>query len=324
MRGSLRAHLADGRLSPEKPLWRDAEEFLGFVDAAGMGSRIHRDRLRLTGFDLQRFGSAAFLNLAAAARLIIAAECSAFLNGVDASRSEQWGPYIRWARGLGPNNTIITFNYDLIPETLASLGSKLFVMEPSNLPTTDSAQVLKVHGSVNWVRNGAPLSAFPINDKCSYLDLELERVMATPGPTKASTVREHLNGVWAAAERAIREAGTVVFIGYRFPPSDAESRNRITLALIQNESPYLSIHTVLGPRPTEDSTRLTWLLTQAVRRGNRAEFVPTREIQRPDTSRGDRSFNIVPHPAWAEDFLDASAVGHMMEAWRFLPGGRGV
>ncbi len=149
-------------------------------------------------------------------------------------------------------------------------------------------------------------------------------MIATPGPTKADTVRE-LKDVWAAAERAIREAGTVVFIGYRFPPSDAEARNRILMAITQNESPYVSIHTALGPRPTDDSARLNWLLTQAVRRGSRAEFVPTPTLQRPeDTTSGLKQFNIVSHPAWAEDFIDVTTAGHLMQPWRFLPGGRGV
>ncbi len=97
------------------------------------------------------------------------------------------------------------------------------------------------------------------------------------------------------------------------------------MAITQNESPYLAIHTVLGPRPTDDSARLQWLLTQAVRRGGRAEFVPHAAVQRPEDARsGGKQYNIVPHPAWAEDFLDVATVGHLMQPYRFLPGARGV
>jgi hypothetical protein len=70
-------------------------------------------------------------------------------------------------------------------------------------------------------------------------------VIASPRPTKLATA-ERLSELWKHAEDAIRDADAVVFIGYRFPPSDASSRQRLFQGSWRTGSPFLRCTRCLG------------------------------------------------------------------------------
>ena len=84
--------------------------------------------------------------------------------------------------------------------------------------------------------------------------------IGTPGPNKRD-ITGYLKPVWDEAILAIHNAEAIVFVGYRFPPSDSDARDTILEAVQGNDSPHLLLHTVLGPNVNDESTsRLRGLL----------------------------------------------------------------
>ncbi|MCM2333470.1 MAG: SIR2 family protein [Anaeromyxobacteraceae bacterium] len=302
---------------PRSRLWRDAEEFLELLDAAASGSEPTKRRLLgLNG--APALGEDPIKEAARAARRFVAAECSAFLKDADLT-TERWQPYKKWLEGMSTPTTVVTFNYDLVLEKLgAANGGKLSVAVPGQVRPM-GVDVLKLHGSVDWEVTGDASPAFTAMGRdefpleCKDAD---QLVIASPGPTK-QRITGLLSTLWRSAEAALEEAQAVVFVGYRFPPTDPDARHRLLAALARNRQPYLAIHTVLGTDVSgEDSRRLLHLLRDAMRKD-----------QREVAARGHRQknspphrYNLVQHPMRAEDFIGLMPVGHLLCADEWWPG----
>ncbi len=109
-------------------LWANAEEFLDYLDTAATASTAAALKARIEqlaekflarqhpGVSISRPSAD---ELAAAARRLLAAECSTFLSRIDL-KSERCDPFVRWAHRVGPKDTIITFNYDRFLDVLAA------------------------------------------------------------------------------------------------------------------------------------------------------------------------------------------------------------
>jgi len=125
-------------------------------------------------------------------------------------------------------------------------------------------------------------------------------VIATPGPTKmAVTVDGPLGSLWEAAESALKEAAAIVFVGYRFPPTDSAARRILIEAIGENEAHHLTLHTVLGPNVhSAKAARLESMLRSAMERAGRSE------MRHPTGTGGTSGYYLRAHPLWAEDFLD--------------------
>jgi hypothetical protein len=258
---------------------------------------------------------AASKEASAAARRMIAAECGAFL--VDARLDgEAWLPYRNWAQSLGPGQeTVITFNYDLVIERLATkVPSRFYFLGPNEDPgaASKAVPVLKLHGSIDWLRMQAGDHAEYRTGRpdTEFLDVDGSQLaIASPGPTKLALSQE-LRGLWVAAEKAIREADAVVFVGYRFPPSDSMAQERLLAALGGSDSTYLAIHTVLGPGVDQpDSARLRDLLLRATRVKRRKVTPPNQDLN----NWADKGFNLVLHPQWAQDFIGGAWGGDLTQ-----------
>jgi hypothetical protein len=317
---AVRRLYADNRYvsesSPGARLWQDAEAFLTYLDIAGNGGYAHRRMVDGLLGDLRSIGSSPYKTLASMARRLIAAECSAFLSGAKLLDSELWGPYVRWARHLTPGlNTILTFNYDRVPELLVDQAEARFhIVLPGEKPNPGRVPVLKLHGSVDWMTNGSKFWQAPNPAEHFHACDDDELVLATPGPTKVSVMRQ-LSALWDAAKTEVETATAIVFIGYRFPPSDSEARSRVLQGLVENKAGVLCVHVVLGPNTSnEASTRMRWLLVDAARRGDRREAPPAVQV---GGVYQYRTLTFVQPPAWAEDFLDAAVEGHILQAFRF-------
>ncbi|MGA2451049.1 MAG: hypothetical protein ABTD50_20500 [Polyangiaceae bacterium] len=113
-------------------IWTNAEDFLDYVDTAADPGSAEEDNphaARINEIMSRAFGGhndAVGITpdrLATAARRLVAAECCAFLEGTSIHR-EQWRPFRHWAARLSENDTVVTFNYDRVIETLRDAQNK--------------------------------------------------------------------------------------------------------------------------------------------------------------------------------------------------------
>ena len=280
--------------------WNNAEDFLDYLDTASSSDKnIARSMISSVMKEVKP-GFNDFSGLATTTRRIIAAECSAFLQN-KSTDLEEWQPYIQWAKLLSSKNTVLTFNYDLVLEMLALLDgipninlSSFYGTQNNKLYSKESliTIAIKLHGSVNWKieRSTTKLSeekfTIKISKDLESLNCDADKILiATPGPTKHEMVSDIFLPLWDKAAESLRNAEAVVFMGYRFPPSDANARDKLLGALMQNESDDLRIFTVLGPDDNADNRRLEALLKYATSRKPKGKATVTRL------------------PLWAQDFM---------------------
>ena len=315
------AQLPNGDTIEGERMWSNAEEFLDYIDTAAdarpdeapnyLAARLNEI---MTGQYWSVKQPATPKELRAAARRLIAAECCAFLEGVNPLR-EQWEPFREWERKLGANDTVITFNYDLVVEMLIEVhdayptgfgpkpGSPVKVIRPGqkddmrDARSTGRCPLLKLHGSVDWrvigkitprveVMSDRP----PFALRCAASELAI----ATPGPSKSEAATS-FQDLWIYAHEALTQADVVVFVGYRFPETDAYARAQLLGAIRENhdnrkDRSGLSLHVVLGGH-REHTERLGALL---------------RHVCRPTSRNQLRSARVDEHPLFAQDFLSVS------------------
>ncbi len=313
----------ENRVGPGVRLWDDAEQFLDFLEGVSQtkAPEVFRDALVAVGTLSNGNWSQLASNMDKArltARQLLAAESSRFLQGAEVE-TERWEPYREWLRHRGfadegkegAEETIITFNYDTALEKVdfwfseQGIPTRLSVLLPQisrlqELREEGRALVLKLHGSTNWKREGAR-AVKTVDDEFSALTCnESEMVLGTPGPRKTG-VTDLLENLWQEALRALSHANAIVFLGYRFPPTDAASRTRLIGAIHQNnELDDLAVHTVLGPDVTQpDAQRLKGLLHQALShrhiRGTAFNYLPGSDPL--------RYYSLTSHSLLAEDFI---------------------
>jgi hypothetical protein len=275
-------------------IWEDAEAFLDALDTAaaarpGSPSRTFLERLvqqALAG-QMRKFTAPGPAILSDAAKRLVGAECCQFLVGADMA-SEPWGPYVRWAQLLKASDAIISFNYDRVVEhVMDKVGRKglLNVVLPGTNLDASRLTLLKVHGSVDWEWDGSRaklnVPEFALGSGGSGL------LMGTPGPTKRD-ITQKLSELWNHAHSFLGKARDIVFLGYRFPPTDSDSRQRLLAAISANEASSLRIQTVLGPSVSDaDTVRLERMLQWA---SAQRRIAPKAVV------------DVL--PLWAQDFLD--------------------
>jgi hypothetical protein len=294
--------------------WSDAEEMLDALDTAARtsdptaASRRLVDRHITAAFPGDEPNAAAVAHFA---RYVLAAQCVAFLEDND-PKAERWQPYQAWLESLEQTDTVITFNYDNVVSVLrdsmeaegVSVSLSTPLPDPAQIRKTSGAlRVLKLHGSVDWEFTADGVRA--INGPPLGIAEDRVHAVAGPGPSKLQYSKKEFAPLWDAAIAAITEANAVVFVGYRFPPSDANARSRILGALRSNHAtdgryPFVAVHTVLGPNLGDEwQVRMGSLLRGALRHGGRSEL-GNRPIPR---EREGPTFRIHQHPMFAQDFF---------------------
>jgi hypothetical protein len=285
--------------------WTDAEEYISFLEecaAAPDGraaqqlealARRHQGTMTIKGktwHDKAR-------GLAAMAKRALAADCSRFIRNGDPA-SERWAPYRDWMNriavdqktpGGAGQHTIITFNYDTALEVLRG-ETHAVVLDPHVEVPQSQIPILKIHGSVNWkIASGRCWIGRPEEGLCCE---DNEIALAVPGPAKQRFASDR----WRLALAALKTAEAVVFLGYRFPETDADARAKILGALAGSTESHISVHVSLGPDiNARDPMRVRMLLTSV--------FGRRREDDRRDSGRHENSYSLTVHPLFAEDFL---------------------
>lgn len=250
-------------------LWTDAEAYLARLERA---CTTRRDSRLAT--IANAFGNVIELeHVYAAALRAVAVECSIFLDAADTD-SETWLPYRQWAWNLTSRDVVLTFNYDRIPELL-----KLAPVLPNQVIRTAVPDggglrlelrvprplVIKLHGSLTWRRRY-------VDETVEYsVDLDHnvqtcpvdEIAIATPGNAKSGRTRE-LAHLWRLAIDEVASAHEVIFVGYRFPPSDTEALTTLLRAIrVAAKQNGAGCTIVLGPQRNDHVTRLEGLLHHA-------------------------------------------------------------
>lgn len=308
--------------------WRDAEEFLAFVDAAyrnevGSGRGIGILRLMfermssrgsispaktsMNGFD---YAHARFLTSPVPVRRALAAECAAFLRDLD-GKEEIWHPYRTWASSLDPQwDTVISFNYDRVLEELAADDkSKLKILLPCECPKGPSDQtkpppdvvpVLKLHGIVDWKKNDSG-EIVQGEWKEILADENASPFIAAPGRSKQDAVEEQLVPLWEQAKRALKEAQALVILGYGFPATDTKARTEIQTAFAAHPKVLNTtrrIDVVLGPDTNRPEARRVESLLET--------FDPNRSLVISPGKVGaycHAPLYLKSHQLWAQDFI---------------------
>ncbi|HEY4239430.1 MAG TPA: SIR2 family protein [Kofleriaceae bacterium] len=285
--------------------WPDAEQFLETLDGAARGDRVANEivavaKLIGTGRSaIPTSGRNDFERLLATARQTIAASVSVFLDGVTAESTrgkERWQPYRKWMRRLRGGDVIVSFNYDRVVELLAEEGEAgaHVVTSPMDedeysLAEIDGPRLYKLHGSVDWIRNGDEIRRELWSpDLLRRNDLAI----ATPGDGKMELAKSTFRYLWRKAEEALSAASEIHLIGFRFPPSDAHPRDRLLGAIAKNDQRDLNVHVVLGPQRADDVHRVLALLGGTI--GCSASWDPT---------SGSPQRALFAHSLFAQDFI---------------------
>lgn len=261
-------------------LWRDAENFIEELDDAAH-IEAHRKELEEMWDTFRAASDVALIiagtqrkfqcqtstvaktaladstSLGIAAKQIVAAECHHFLTSVTQS-SERAKPFVAWGRCLDKDDTIVTFNYDLVVEKIVNTSTCVAGVTAGNAhqDAQDALNknvplLIKLHGSLDWMaRKGDPSGAFPCLKATPNLSSDYAPAIATPGASKLAARDGAFKDLWDTAASKIRQATEIYIVGYGLPESDASAREFLLENIRDNEvigkSSDLKISIVLG------------------------------------------------------------------------------
>lgn len=274
--------------------WANAEEFIELLELA---SRSTKSGLMSELTKGVRGDSLSMRDVAIMGRKYIAAVTHEFVASSDPAM-ERWAPYRRWAERLDDRDNIISFNYDLVVETAAKAVN--VQIQRTELSPDAKAQLHKVHGSVDW---SSPLGKEQIaNVSCNPFSTIVnglsEVAIGVPGPGKQQASGKTFLAQWNAARQALTIADVIIFVGYRFPPTDSFARSELLNAIKANQQQDLTIRMVLGPQFSDDVLRLESLLLWSLRHRQRVDIEQARSAY-----HSAPWLKLIREPLYAEDFL---------------------
>jgi hypothetical protein len=288
----------DEKDARSRPPWSDPEEFIEFLnraaaDSEGWSGKMLSSQLMTAMMDQRPHTVQA---LPKRARQYLAAVCHEFApDQKEAETAERWFPYRRWGDEVRRHShAIVTFNYDRVVELVYRNAPAL--PDPSGLPVTEAAPFLKLHGSVDWTYDGSQVT--PNGDVYAAISSDQDFALAIPGPSKVEMSGGLFSPLWTRAEQAIKDADVIIFVGYRFPESDAVAKQRI-LGAITSGNHRVTVRIVLGARRDEHVERVEGMLKWALANRRLVEQEEAVRFRDRDTSVA----RIIHEPMKAEDFL---------------------
>ena len=147
----------------------------------------------------------------------------------------------RFCASLRPGDVVVTFNWDTLLEASAarSIIRLRYGFDPDS---TDSVNLLKLHGSVDWVETGSvPASCRAlvrrvshtlrrITDVSRYMDAAASTYapfLVVPSGYKRYT--SPILRIWQDANFALSRASQVIVVGYSMPATDVASATLLRL-----------------------------------------------------------------------------------------------
>jgi hypothetical protein len=270
----------------EDKAFTDAEHFLELCDSVLRGKEqlfLNRFKLifnglyeNIRGRNPTKPDTELFQTFFDAAKIHIAIDTNTFIEQVP-DDNDRWQPYIRWFKTLGKTDSIVTLNYDLLIETIATRDGRPFPgrefknkdelclvdeLLNQNEKHPDLPMLCKLHGSVDWIElNGkACAKRYNIDD---YLE-GLPPLLGTPGTGKVSLSKGSLDKVWLTALDRIRSAHVISIVGYSLPETDNDFRIKLLDAIVGTNGNLKAINIVVGS-PSPQSQRARAILEQATR-----------------------------------------------------------
>jgi hypothetical protein len=161
----------------------------------------------------------------------------------------------KWVETLQPGDTIITFNWEILHESLLWGKGKWHYADGYGFPVRDAPRdrpspitVLKLHGSVNWAQTSEDDFAPEIEHKRDFFrgasdddqtyrpprEANDGRYLIVPSYLKDLSANRLLLRIWEKARHALSEAACVVVIGFSLNQADAPARHLIGSALEHN------------------------------------------------------------------------------------------
>jgi hypothetical protein len=291
-------------------VWRDPEEYIQFLDeCASDPDSVTAQQATKIALRWAKGKEGGFANgdkfkpgaLAISAKRALAADCSRFTRAAVLG-SERWSPYQSWLARIATeqanhkqgHQVLVSFNYDRVLELASGNGCSIVLGGDRALSPTE-VPLFKMHGSVDWVIDDG--GACVVGKPEQALICEPDRIaMGVPGRSKQAFTQK-VGALWRQAIALIQKAEVVLFVGYRFPETDAQAREQILRALAQNKEMHISVHIVRGPDTDDrDGRRLRSLLENSLR-GERTKGART------DSSSRGNTYSLQVHPLFAEDFL---------------------
>lgn len=134
------------------------------------------------------------------------------------------------------NNTFISFNYDLLIENALDKLSipYSYGMDSQQRTSSDSVELLKLHGSVNW---GANANNRKYQIHSSYQDLinENQYPQLVP-PTWRKLFTGELRKIWDKSIQSLENATRIIVIGFSMPETDNHFKYLMAAGLQNNIS----------------------------------------------------------------------------------------
>jgi hypothetical protein len=139
---------------------------------------------------------------------------------------------------LSTQDAVISFNYDCLmdralrdkagekwrPEvgygTTVTNGASSWTTHVGGEPVDQSIRLLKMHGSMNWLRKDQSLELIP--DPTTVIQTNS---IIPPTWCKDDLATSLFGDIWRAAGRSLREAQVMVAVGYSLPDIDVHSRS---------------------------------------------------------------------------------------------------
>jgi hypothetical protein len=163
----------------------------------------------------------------------------------------------RWTNFLRDDDTLITFNWDLLHESALWRAGKWHYADGYGFQCGDApkgacsvTKILKLHGSVNWAQTDERDCEPSIEHKATFFPGSADsheiyfkaagqsnegRNLIIPSYLKDVASNPLLLGIWNQASEALATAAEIIVIGYQLYPADAPARQLFGTSLLRNK-----------------------------------------------------------------------------------------